>query len=1526
MVRVTSILKWVGIAVVGVVLLAVGAVFVLTNTAWGHEQIRTRVVSALNGAAHGVVRIGRIDGNLLRGLTLHDVSITDSTGAPFVAMESIRAGYGLRALIGKKIELSDVELVKPVVVLDRQPNGKWNYERIFPTDTTTTPKDTAGVQFGDWLVFKDVRLRDGNVVIRTPWNPDSALTGAARDSSIKAATGPQSRTVVVAVPGGYQQVQEFRSLTGIFPLIRVAHPDFPSRRVEVDSLRAQILVFAPPAADVRQLHGALEIDSDSVWFAGLEVAMPQSRLAASGTFSFVNSGLRLHATSPSVAFSDVRFAYPPLPAEGTVGFDANVTLAGMTQQFLIRDLALATGTARVNGVVGITLGDTLKIHETDVTFSGITTALVEQLVPAVDIPREGVLSGRAKVDGKLADLALDGDVTFVDTRAGTSRVVATGKIGTQDGVLRAEALRVRLAPVQVSLAQVALKDFPLRGTLNGTATLDGATSTRLVARSVDLTHLDRGERSRFTGTGAYRAGTVPFFDVDLAARPLSLVTVGRFAPAAGLRGSVTGPIRARGTLRDLTIDSELRSSDGGSIAARGRLDLESKDIGYALDVRTALFNANALVEKAPRTSVSASASANGRGFDPATMIGEFAASISASTVDTIAVDSVRARVRIANGIANIDTALVRATGAVADVTGTFGLAKTAMGNLAYNVRVDSLAQLARYFPSDTGSVPLRPARTAEQLARLRLDSALVQRRLAVARAAGVVPQATPVVVDTPAAIPRNALAGSVALQGTLIGGLGGFSAAGNATARGLIAAGSSVQQARVRYTANGVLTDSAAFSVIANADSVTAAGFALDSVAANVTYRNPGGTAQVAVFQNTQRDYALRTDYAIYPDSNIATFQTLRLRFDSTYWTAAHPGAVRWGRPGIELDSIDLRNGKGGRVFADGRLPSEGPANLRLNVANFQVADVLGLLQSDVPARGLVSLNAAVAGTNASPTIRGDARVDSAVYAGTVVPDVRTTFDYANTSLTARADATYTGRQIVQASGTIPINLALSGVEGSRLIDAPATAEMRADSLPLELASRFTDAVSQIQGFAMANATLRGTLRKPDVNGRVDLALGQGRLNALGVTLRNITGTIRLEGDTVVVDSISANSGGRLTITGGVGIAKIAEPTFDLLLRANGARVLDNELGKIRADADIAMTGPFTGTTVRGRARVRDGVFFIPVSNKRESINAGDPAVFAVADTTDSLFADLVPSSSPFVENLRMNLRLAVDRDTWIRSKEANIEVYTDGDLRVNVNRKRQTLTLDGSVNTDRGQYEFLSKRFQIKRGTATFLPTTDINPILQLTGEYEVKQASREALFIRILIGGTLQAPRLALESDAQPPISQSDLLSYLAFGSESGSVLQFGGSSVSGSSSGGGLVGTSAALATKQLAGVALGVVLDEFEGQAARSLGADILNITPAENVPTELASGNFGGFAKALQVEYGRYFSTRSFLGLEAQLGVVPGFRYEQQLSRLPGVSLETTFQPRFFLPEPSLSEQQLRKANSLGMFLVRRWRF
>ncbi len=296
--------------------------------------------------------------------------------------------------------------------------------------------------------------------------------------------------------------------------------------------------------------------------------------------------------------------------------------------------------------------------------------------------------------------------------------------------------------------------------------------------------------------------------------------------------------------------------------------------------------------------------------------------------------------------------------------------------------------------------------------------------------------------------------------------------------------------------------------------------------------------------------------------------------------------------------------------------------------------------------------------------------------------------------------------------------------------------------------------------------------------------------------------------------------------------------------------------------------------------------------------------------------------------NLRLDVAVRVDRDTWVRNQDANVEVYTPPDLgavTVHMDRSQNSFSATGVIDTERGYYTFLGRRFDMQNGTAQFTGTPGVNPVLQITAAHEVKLPGQQALQVRVIIGGTLEMPRISLESDAQPPIAQSDLLSYLAFGRASSSLLQEQGSALSGpGSSSGDLVGSVAALATQQLTGVAAGVFLGDVSHEATRQLGLDYFNITPAD-VPVELSSGSASSFLRATEVEGGKYLNSRTFLSVQVRgASATPGVRL--QYKTLQGYGVDAAWQPRFLPMQPSLATQSAVTTSVFGLFLFRDWKF
>ena len=1524
-----KILQVTAVFLTALIAFAFVAVLVLSSTDWGHERVRRFAISQLQGVVHGRITIGRIYGNLFTGATIESFAITDSAGQPFVAADRVRARYKFLQLLARKIDLTSVELLRPLIVVERPPGGKWNYQRIFPSSDTTKSRNVRSRGF-PWIVLHDLTLVDGHLVMRTPWKPDTTLSRAAQDSSIRLALGGGKRIMVIPVAGGrgFQKVVELKELTARVPLLRITQPGFHDRLAQIATLRMIALPFRPPVAVVNDLAGNFRFNNDSLWWEDVAVRMPGSSLRGSGRYAFNTGDMTVTSRARPGAFADFRWVFPNFPSEGGGPLDFSMEWRGITQEYVVTNADVHTQGARLRGQFAVSFADTFAIHDTDVRFSNLNTKVIEQFVPDFHSPRRGTLDGALTIDGGRNAMQLTGNIAFHDPSNGTSRVAGGGMLGFAHGEWRMRNLRARVDPLQVALLKSLSPTIsetlgPIGGTLVGTVSVNGSTTTA-VAIAGDVEHRDRGGTSHLSGSAAMRLAGVNSFNVDVRARPLALAEIGLFAPSLGLRGSAQGPIRLQGTLANLRIVTALRLSDGGTVTANGRLDLEGRTKSYDLTGGMQLFNMNAVIAKAPRTSLTASVRARGTGFQLATMNGAFAADFAASRWDSLAIDSGSVRVAIGNGMARVERLSAYASKARINAAGTFGLAAGRTGELRYSFALDSLGAFSRWIPGEpTGVVRPRPALVTRALERARADSVRIARATEVERAA--TGRAMPrIPVDTPRSIAKSVLSGKVYAAGTLTGNIKDFDLRGRLSAEDVIARGNSARSLRAEYAWTKARTASSRIAVGLEGGQITFKGFAFDTIDGRLSYRRPTGEIQVAVRQGNERDYSMKGSFVVGSKREVKV-NDLALRMDTTVWRLAHAAVIHWHPAGMELHDVEVRSNKGGLVYVNGTLPTQGVADAVIDVQNFQIADIANFLQSDLPLTGILTARGKLEGTLQDPRFRGAAGLVNGNYNGSVIPDFQSTLSYANASLVAHVEALRkAGTPSVVADATLPINLALSGVTGARLLEVPLRLEMSGDSLPLDLIPSFTDAVANFGGIAAGRFIMGGTLKRPTLAGAVTWTNGSMKIVPTGVVVRDIAASVRMARDTVFVDSVAGRSGkGPIKLTGRLYVGNWREPEFDLHLVGDEAEVLNNDRGKLAADVGLSMTGPFRNAYVAGLVHIRQGVGYIPESSHKSVVNAGDPAVFAVMDTALMSDRELFPTSSPLLEHLRIDVDVSVNRNTWLRSRDANIEMYTEEPVRVH--READALALTGVVSTDRGEYSFLSKRFQIKRGSATFVGGPELNPTLQATGEYEVAVAGRPNFNVRVLIGGTIQKPKLTLESDAQPPISQSDLLSYLAFGRTTTSLLQLEGSSLSGATATGNLIGVGAKLATERMAAVALGVMADEVEGEATKGLGADVFNIEPAD-VPTEV--GAVGSFFQSTRVEAGKYLSPYFFMALQTQLqfgnGKYPGIRATYRTPK--GLRFEAAIETRYILQPPTLAIQPIPGRSSFGAFIIREWRF
>ncbi|MDB4910005.1 MAG: hypothetical protein JWO39_828, partial [Gemmatimonadetes bacterium] len=530
-----KILKIAGITIAAIALLIIGAILGLTNTDLGRERVRRITVGAMNKSIHGTTRIGRVDGNLLRGITLRDLSITDSAGAPFFTSPLVQARYSIGTFLSKHIVIEALGITKPSVVLDKKPGDEWNFTKLFAVADTTKKDTTRG--FGSWITLRNVRMSDGHILVRMPWTPGDSLPRAVRDSIVRVTLAGKSRQRVVEAPGGYQTVMEFGAVNAALPRVRLADPDSTTRIFQVSSLAMTAALFNPPDADIRDLRGTIYMATDSLWFRGLSAALPGTQLRGDGTYMLTSGDLSASFHAAPLALADLRFAYPHLPSSGGGSLDLTAAMRHQGESdYVVRNIDLTVQGGALSGELGLAMGQRageMRLHDTQLAFKSIDTRTIEQLVPTVKVPRRGTITGHATLAGTPAAMHVDADVAFAEPRSGTSRVLVAGVAGSGARGFSAKNLRVTITPLQMRLARVFAPSLPMGGVLTGTVTLDGSLAGRMTA-SADLEHHEGRELTRMVANGEVVDGGKRGVTADMRFDPISLITAGKFAPKLGL--------------------------------------------------------------------------------------------------------------------------------------------------------------------------------------------------------------------------------------------------------------------------------------------------------------------------------------------------------------------------------------------------------------------------------------------------------------------------------------------------------------------------------------------------------------------------------------------------------------------------------------------------------------------------------------------------------------------------------------------------------------------------------------------------------------------------------------------------------------------------------------------------------------------------------------------------------------------------------------------------------------------------------
>ncbi len=731
----------------------------------------------------------------------------------------------------------------------------------------------------------------------------------------------------------------------------------------------------------------------------------------------------------------------------------------------------------------------------------------------------------------------------------------------------------------------------------------------------------------------------------------------------------------------------------------------------------------------------------------------------------VKLDSLKARLRLRDGVVEVDSLALESNVGVATaagVMGLFGAAQSAPAGLRLRARLDSLAPLVPFIGTDLGLDSGRIDLTAGgSRNRLRLTLSLAANGLT--RGTQKLDQLTATVA---ARLEKNHPSSGMA----------------RVTARGIRTRKTSVQSIEVRGS-------SAGGELAVRGDAV------IDS------RNNLRGVARLR-----RERQGLRVE-----------LDSLNVVTSKRPWALRHPVDMLFG-DSIRIDDFVLASGAH-HLAVNGVIDRKGEQDFQVDIDSLRIqpiAHLLGAGQLD----GELNAMAHLKGPAASPDLQ--AEWDVAVRSrDRDLGRVRGRAAWTTDGLRIDGTVAPPESDSLTVKGRLPLSLTLSSSDsGSGLIARIPGGELVLDAVGdnvdiSKFQPLFNPEKLQVGGRLALNAHARGSFEALRLAGDVVMRKAEFRIRPLA---KYHDGLLRLalEGEEArIVEGHFQSGEGEATLGGKIGFDRFPQLTLDIGAKLQNFAALADDQLRAGATGDVHLGGNVKNPRLSIAARLQNTDYYLKAKNLQTSAEAVElsPEDLRILEER---FGPEVVAQSKKVKGLLppwgLDWKLTLGDNVWLRRRSDPVmAVELTGNLEVR-KEPNQVLQAFGKIEpvVGRSFVQLMSRRFDLKSGDVTLN-----GPLKQarvgLEAEYRTTEAGGST---PILIIATVKSDTgLVVQLDSRPVMREADIMSYLTTGRPASTdpTLQSDEQDVLAAG-----------------AGLAVGAALGSVAGKAGQSLGLDVVQV--------------------------------------------------------------------------------------------------
>jgi translocation and assembly module TamB len=1441
--RMTHALLLVLMLVVG----ATAAAIIASQTAWFKNWLRGYIVREAGEYLNGTLTIDRLGGNLFFGLELQNIGVS-MDGRQVVAVEDLGLDYSIFELISSGLSVDQIRLNKPTLHL-RRDGDTWSIGRLIKREEQEADREgpMRPISIGE------IHITDGSVVMDGPVG-----------------------TSGVALPKRFDRVDATLAL------------EYEPVRYSINVSQVSFRGSEPEIA-LNAFSGGVSVRDDTMYVESLALRTAETSLTIDGA-------VEQYLSTPVFAMqiSSDRFSLPELarvvPALAGIGLqpafelDLNGPLDALAVTMNLRSPAgdLAASVTADVAAPGHSAVGTLTVRQLDMA------PILKQPAQKTDI------SGRLRLDVRAASLS-DRDSWQGSASVDAPRVAAAGltleRVRADAGIDgRRVTIDGQLSAYGAAATTEGAIGLPKAGNEPITFDLRGRTrdlDLRRLPPSLEVPPAPTNVNAAYHVTGSTAAGVRRSIDADLT---FAASTVA----GARIDNGSTALVRLRGD--DVTYD-----------VAASVADLDLQQVGSA-------FRVPALADDRYKTSINGTVKATGRGTSP----GDIDVTATGALRDTVILGGRLPEMSFTGGMQQ-QTAHVSVTGSFEGLDPSVASARPAMkgtigGRLDGDVTIADVGNITPDRVEGTARITLDPS----VVGGLGIDSATIDadyrdstadiRTLDIVgpdlnvKASGILAlnetgqSSLQLHADSPSLeriglLFERPLAGIASVEATVTGNRRDLQAAGKLSGSG------------VKYGDTGALSVSSDFKAQvpdldvqrASVSAATQATFATvaDQIINDLDVKTEFSDRQLAfdlTATQPQRSAGAAGSLLMHPDHQEVHLQRLSLTTQGMTWQteAGSEATIKYGDGTVVVEDFSLMNADQ-RVMAEGAFGRPGDS-LNLTLSNVDVAAIDALLLRAPQFSGRLEATGTLRGTAESPEAAAKFTVTGGGFRQFTYESFGGTVNYTPTTVNLDTRLQQKPDTWIEAKGSVPTALVRgAGATSGEPVD------LRIDSTPIDagIVQGFTTALTGVTGTIEAHVRLTGTAADPQPDGVMTIQNAAFTLEPTGVTYTDLDGRIDLQADRVHIEEIRLldNRQSPLTLTGDLAFRERTVGEMSIAVKTEDFKVIDNEMGNVRINSDLQLTGQLNAPRLEGDLGVTTGEI-----NLDPILDAFGASAYATSPTelADKPVASGKPGSNDvsepapdgaapgagFLETVRMDVRLTVPNDLVIGANDlrtpgspislGQLNVTLGGDLYVHQVPYDQ-IRLYGAVNTVRGTYNFQGRRFTILRdGTVRFDGLDDFDPELDIRTERVI-----QGVVANVNVRGRLKQPEIVLTST--PPLDQADILSLIVFNQP---VNQLG-------------TGAQQTLAQRAQA-LATGAVATQLADSIGGAIGIDLFEIStaPASGAAAELTIGQQVGQNLYVRVQQGvGDQSTTNFIleyelteWMRLQTSVVQGSETQKQLFR------------------------------------------